>query len=149
MRNLPFKDRFDAILITGRSIAYVTSNQGILDTLSGVFRCLENEGLFVFGVFEADAVFSDFGDTSQTIENGNRKIQRFNRLKRNLQSGWTYDWEAKYVIEENGMISEFEEVTSLRAFTRDEIALFLKLTGFAIKEIIPEKKSFTVVAIKE
>ncbi len=74
--------------------------------------------------------------------------ERFNRLSRNLQSGWTYDWEAKYIIEEDGKISEFEEITTLRAFTRDEITLFLKLSGFAIIDHIPEKKSFTVVAQK-
>jgi SAM-dependent methyltransferase len=148
MRNLSFADRFDAILITGRSIAYVISNQGILATLSGIYRALKNDGEFIFGGFEADSIFSDFGTTSQTIEHNNRKIQRFNKLSRNLQSGWTYDWEAKYIIEEEGKISEFEEITTLRAFTRDEITLFLKLSGFKIIEFIPEKKSFTIVAQK-
>src|SRR4030042_6816681 len=35
MRNLSFNQEFEAVLITGRSIAYVTENKGIMDTLTG------------------------------------------------------------------------------------------------------------------
>ena len=52
MRNLSFDQKFDSILITGRSLAYVIENKGIIDTLSGIHKLLENKGIFVFGVFE-------------------------------------------------------------------------------------------------
>src|ERR1035437_880869 len=41
MRHLTYDREFDSVLITGRSLAYITENQGILDTLTGVYRSLK------------------------------------------------------------------------------------------------------------
>jgi len=148
MRNLSFDHPFDAILITGRSLAYVTENQGIMDTLTGVHRALEDNGLFVFGVFEANGIFDNFNDFEQTVRNQDKQIRRISRLKKNLATGWTYDWFAKYIITQGDKVTEYDDVTTLRAFTKDEVALFLKLTGFTTREIIEEKKSFTLITEK-
>jgi SAM-dependent methyltransferase len=148
MRNLSFDRQFDAILITGRSIAYVIENQGILDTLNGVHKSLKNNGLFVFGVFDANQIFDNFNDFEQNIGYNGKMIRRISHLEKNLATGWTYDWFAKYIIEKDNEISEFDDITTLRAFTKDEIKLFIKLTGFGIEEIIDEGKAFTIVAKK-
>ncbi|MCX6240941.1 MAG: class I SAM-dependent methyltransferase [Bacteroidetes bacterium] len=148
MRNLSFEEQFDAVLITGRSIAYVTENLGILDTLNGVSRSLKPKGLFVFGVFEANGIFDNFDDFEQLIEHENKKIRRISKLQKNLSTGWTYDWHARYIIEQDVKISEYDDVTTLRAFTKDEILLFLKLTGFKINEILVEGKALTFIAEK-
>jgi len=148
MRNLSFDQQFDAVLITGRSIAYVIENQGILDTLKGVRKSLKENGLFVFGVFDANQIFDNFNDFEQNIEHNGKKIRRISHLEKNLTTGWTYDWFAKYIIEKDHEISEFDDITTLRAFTTDEIKLFMKLTGFFIEDIIEEGKAFTIVARK-
>jgi len=148
MRDLSFDKQFDAVLITGRSLAYVTDNKGIMDTLSGVYQSLKGGGLFVFGVFEANGIFDNFNDFEQNIEHHDKKIKRISKLKMNLSTGWTYDWYAKYIVELDGKVSEYDDITTLRAFTKDEIGLFLKLTGFEIKEIMDEKKTFTIIAAK-
>jgi len=149
MRNLSFDQQFDAILITGRSLAYVIDNQGIIDTLQGVHKSLKENGLFVFGVFDANQIFDNFNDFEQNIEHNGKKIRRISHLEKNLTTGWTYDWFAKYIIEKGNEISEFDDITTLRAFTRDEIQLFMKLNGFVIEEIIEEGKAFTIVAKKQ
>jgi len=148
MRNLIFEQQFDAIVITGRSLAYVIDNKGIIDTLNGVHKSLKDNGLFVFGVFEANQIFDNFDDFEQTIEHNCKKIRRISHLEKNLATGWTYDWLARYIIEKDNQISEVDDVTTLRAFTRDEITLFLKLTGFVIDDITDEGKAFTIVANK-
>jgi len=104
--------------------------------------------LFVFDVFEANGIFDNFNDFEQNFEINDRKIKRNSKLKMNLSTGWTYDWYAKYIIDQNGETTEYDDITTLRAFTRDEISLFLKLTGFKIKEIIEEPKTFTIIAEK-
>jgi SAM-dependent methyltransferase len=149
MRNMSFDKPFDAILITGRSLAYVTENQGIMDTFSGIHKSLKDKGLFVFGVFEANGIFDNFNDFEQTIEHNAKTIRRISKLKMNLETGWTYDWFAKYILEEEGKISQFDDTTTLRAFTRDEILLFIKLTGFNMLEIIEENKTITFIAEKK
>jgi len=149
MRNLPFQNQFDAVLITGRSLAYVIENKGIIDTLKGIHASLIDKGLFVFGVFEANGIFDNFNDFEQNIEHGNKKIKRISKHKKNLDTGWTYDWFAKYIIEDGEKTTEFDDTTTLRAFTKDEIMLFMKLTGFNVNEIIEEAKTFTVIAEKK
>jgi SAM-dependent methyltransferase len=148
MRDLSFNQQFDSVLITGRSLAYVTDNKGIIDTLSGIHKSLKDKGLFVFGVFEANGIFDNFHDFEQNIELGNKKITRISKLKKNLSTGWTYDWYAKYIVEQNNELFEYDDFTTLRAFTKDEILLFLKLTGFKIREIIDEEKALTLIAEK-
>jgi len=148
MRHLSFDRRFDAVLITGRSLAYVTENKGIMDTLKGVHQALKDHGLFVFGVFNAQGIFDNFNDFEQHIEHEGKKITRKSRMKLNLATGWTYDWTAKYIIQKDGKTEEYDDLTTLRAFTEDEIQLFLLLTGFICKEIIREEKAFTLIAEK-
>jgi len=149
MRKLPFYDRFDAVLLTGRSVSYITENQGIIDTLAGIHHSLKNNGIFVFGIFEANAIFDTMNDSEQIFELNNKKIKRINTLRMNLKTGWTYDWHAKYFIEHDGMVSEFADDSTLRAFTRDEILLFLKLAGFKVKDIIEEDKVMTLITEKK
>jgi len=149
MRNLKFDTQFEAILITGRSLAYVIENHGITDTFKGVINSLVNNGLFVFGVFDAKQIFENFRDFEQNIEHCSKKIRRISHLEKNLATGWTWDWTAKYIIKQDGKVSEYDDLTTLRAFTRDEIELFLKLAGFAIEEIINEGKAFTIIARKK
>lgn len=148
MRNLALNQKFDSILITGRSLAYVTENKGIIDTFSGIHKLLEDQGILVFGVFEANGIFDNFSDFEQDIQHNNKRIRRISKLKKNLETGWTYDWDAKYIIEENGHVSEYDDLTTLRAFTKDEILLFLKLTGFQVKELIDEEKAMTLIVEK-
>jgi len=148
MRNLIFDNQFDAILITGRSIAYITDNQGIINTLNGVHKSLKDKGLFVFGVFEANRIFEEFDDFEQIMDCNNKNIKRISHLEKNLATGWTWDWFARYIIEDEEGIREVEDQTTLRAFTRDEITLFLKLTDFRIEEIICEGKALLIVARK-
>ena len=148
MRNLMYDREFDSVLITGRSLAYVIENQGVLDTITGVHRSLKDNGLFVFGIFEANGIFDNFDDFEQIIHHNNKKIRRISTLKKNLQTGWTYDWYAKYIIEENEKVSEYDDLTTLRAFTKDEILLFLKLTGFKVKKIVEEPKTMTLITEK-
>lgn len=148
MRNLSFDQQFDAILITGRSIAYVIENRGIIDTLNGVHKSLKDNGLFVFDVFDASQIFDNFNDFEQNIEHNGRKIRRISHLEKNIATGWTYDWSAKYIIGQDNELCEYDDIATLRAFTRDEISLFMKLTNFNPGEIIDEGKAFTIVAKK-
>jgi SAM-dependent methyltransferase len=148
MRSISIENQFDCVLITGRSLAYVIENRGIMDTFAGVHRSLKNNGLFVFGVFEANTLFNNFNDFEQIVEHDGKKIKRISKLRRNLETGWTYDWQAKYLIEKDGQISEFEDLTTLRAFTKEEILLFLKLSDFKVRELIEEDKVFTLITEK-
>lgn len=148
MRNLKLSRTFDCAMITGRSLAYIVNNTEIISTFQHINHLLKNHGFFIFDLFDANRIFEKFKEESeQVVQSGNKKITRKNRLKKNLSTGWTWDFNAKYIIEEDGKISEYDDFSTLRAFTKEEIHLFLKLTGFSLLEIIQDNV-LTVVAKK-
>lgn len=148
MRNLSFDRQFDAVLITGRSLAYVIDNKGIMDTFKGIHQSLKTNGLLVFGVFEANGIFDNFNDFEQDIPLENKHIRRISKLKMNLETGWTYDWHARYIVEQEDTSSVYDDLTTLRAFTKEEIFLFLKLNHFKVAELIEEPKTLTFITQK-
>ncbi len=148
MQHLEFSSRFDAVLITGRSISYITQNHGIMNTFKGIHQSLKNKGFLIFDFFEANSLFDDFNDFDQSFNLPSRTIRRISHMEMNLKTGWTYDWQAKYIIEEKGIISEYDDITTLRAFTKDEMQLFMKLSGFKVQEITDKGKVITIVAEK-
>lgn len=148
MRKLAFHNEFDAVLITGRSLAYVIDNKGIMDTFKGIHQSLKPDGLLVFGVFEANGIFDNFNDFEQDIQLKDKRIRRISRLKLNLETGWTYDWHARYIVEQEDIVTEYEDLTTLRTFTKEEILLFLKLNRFKTEEISEEPKTMTFITQK-
>jgi SAM-dependent methyltransferase len=139
MRDLKIGGLFDSALITGRSIAYVIRDPEIRSTFEGIRKILKDQAIFVFDVFDAEKIFGNFTEESeQVIFSGNRKITRKNRLVKNLATGWTWDFHAKYSIEEEGTTNEYDDLSTLRAFTKEEITSFLEISGFKPLEIITE-----------
>lgn len=137
MRHLQIEGPFDCALITGRSLAYVINNQEIISTFRGINHLLDNNGLLIFDSFDANKIFEDFRkESEQVVKSGSKTITRKNKLKKNLATGWTWDFMANYIIEEKNETTEYEDFSTLRAFTKEEIHLFLKLTGFNLLEVV-------------
>jgi len=51
-------------------------------------------------------------------------------MSMNLKTGWTWNWDAVYVVDNARRKRTVRDRSALRAFTRDELRLFLKLAGF-------------------
>ncbi len=148
MRNLSLDNTFDSILITGRSFTYLTSNRDVMDTLSAIHKHLNKNGLLIFDNFDATKVFTDFRKSFEnTVKYENREYKRVTNSTWNMQHGWTWNWNAKYYITENGNTEVIEDSSILRAFTLDELELFLKINGYKVLEIIPDKTAITIVAM--
>jgi hypothetical protein len=69
----------------------------------------------------------------------------------NFNQSWAFDWHSIYYEVCNGELKKREEDNStIRAYTKEEISLFLKLAGFEIKEIIDRPSyafdTFVVIA---
>ena len=145
MRKLSFNQEFDAILITGCSISYIIHNLEIMNTLKGIYNALKNNGIFIFDSFEAHGIFNNMKDFNQDIQHGDKRIQRINKLEKNLETGWTWDWKAQYIIEYQDEVSEYNDLTTLRAFTKDEIKLFLKMANLKVIDVIDEQSAMTLI----
>ena len=131
MRNLPSKlnNQFDAAVCTGRSFTHLTTNRDCIDCCESVNRVLKPGGWFVFDNFYAEAIFTNF--KSETTHES-KYITRKSKSKTLLEQGFTWQWHAEYLIRNDSgkVIDTFEDDTVLRAFTKDELILFLMLAGY-------------------
>jgi ubiquinone/menaquinone biosynthesis C-methylase UbiE len=156
MRNLDskFNDNFDAVLIVGRSFSHLVTNTDIFNCLATVNRILKAGGIFIFNTMNAVRIFSDFRESKDETKQVGDKIYHINtQLSKCLESNWVFQSNLHYQITDgNGFNEEFDETMLLRAFTRDELKLILRLAYFQVLSCrINEGKSWgslTVIAQK-
>jgi SAM-dependent methyltransferase len=132
MRRFKIPSKFDAIVVGGRSFAYMTRNEDVLSALRCIRRALRPNGVLVFDNFDAQAIFKDLAKPLRDdVRAGNKTISRVSKRTANLKTGWTWNWDATYIVKDDqGQTRTFRDRSVLRAFTRDELRLFLVLTGF-------------------
>ncbi|HEX7136296.1 MAG TPA: class I SAM-dependent methyltransferase [Vicinamibacterales bacterium] len=136
MRRFTVRGKFDAALIVGRSFAYMTRNEDVLSTLRCIRRSLRPRGVLVFDNFDARTIFADLSHPVRDIVRvGDKTISRVSTRTASLRTGWTWNWTATYVVEERSRRRTFRDRSVLRAFTRDELTLFLTLAGFTTVRI--------------
>jgi SAM-dependent methyltransferase len=149
MRQLQVPDRFDAILITGRSFAHLITNEEVMNTLHSVHHTLNREGLFLFDSFNAEHIFKDFRrHFTQTATCEGREYRRVSTNTRNLKTGWAWNWNATYYIKEEGNTKIIEDTSVLRGFTEDELSLFLHIHHFTPLNIHIKGSAIIVIAQK-
>lgn len=146
MRQLEIDDTFDAVLMTGRTISYLISNKDVLDTLKGISKILKPNGLFMFDAIDAVRLFFDFKKIEEEnveIKTAHNEFIRKATNKMNLQSGFTWDWATTYFQKKGVDFKKIGDDTStLRAFTKDELAIFLSFFNLKIHFFV-DKESYT------
>lgn len=143
-RNFELQEKQDCLIITGRSISYLTSNNDLVKAFTCIANSLKQGGLLMFDAIDASKLFDGFTEEKHDTLSatfGTNEYKRISKSRKNLQSGWTWDWESEYFI--RNPAGEFEKIgedfSTLRAFLQDELSLFLKITGFELVNILPKK----------
>ncbi|HEX7906050.1 MAG TPA: class I SAM-dependent methyltransferase [Chitinophagaceae bacterium] len=157
MRDFKLDTSKDACLLAGRTSAYLITNKDVLDCFRSIYNSLNEAGILLFDVIDATEFIQQIKNgkkiTHRAIFN-KRKFRRESYWSVNEAQSWTFNWDSVYFEEdEKGNSKELGKDNSvIRAFTKDEISLMLKLSGFNILEI--ENRSsyafdtFVVVAQK-
>ena len=136
MRDFSLSRKVDAAIITGRTLSHAVTNIDVLAALKRARAVLKNQGLLVFDAFRAEEMVRAAPRTlTQVVRRGDTVYRRLSRTSLNLGTGWTVDWEAEYRIRKKGRKEKVvRDRTTLRAFTKDELELFLSLSGFEVLE---------------
>ena len=149
MRNLKLKKKFDSIVVTGRSFTYLTTNEDVINTLNSFNSILKKDGILIFDNFNATEMISISKKTLpiQMVRTANLVIKRKSKKTLNLETGWTENWDAEYVVKERGKgkTKIIKDSSVLRSFTKDEISIFLKLCKF--EELVNRKRGFSIITI--
>jgi SAM-dependent methyltransferase len=147
MRRFTVRRRVDAVLVAGRTFSYMTSNEDVLRALRRIRQSLRPGGVLVFDSFDARTIFAELSHpVRDVVRVGDKTISRVSTRSANLRTGWTWNWHATYVVEEGRQRRTFRDRSVLRAFTRDELTLFLTLTGFRSVRLRKRGAVFLTVA---
>ncbi|MDQ1352107.1 MAG: hypothetical protein QG657_2413, partial [Acidobacteriota bacterium] len=80
MRDLHFMQAFEAVIITGRSFCYMTTNKDVMNALKSIYVTLKEDGLLIFDSFKADELLPNLKkESGQEVESGDTKYRRVNR----------------------------------------------------------------------
>jgi SAM-dependent methyltransferase len=142
--NFKHSKKTDAIIITGRTSSYLTTNKDVFKALKAIYNNLSTGGILSFDFIDATRFFTEIKDGknvkhSATINKVNYHRESFMKPNKE-QDNFMFNWEANYYKTENGVTKKITDDTStVRAFMKNEWELFLKLSNFRFLEIIDRK----------
>jgi ubiquinone/menaquinone biosynthesis C-methylase UbiE len=156
MRYFNLEKPVEAIIITGRSTSYLTTNADINATFTSLFKNCSENGVIIFDFIDANR-FIPYSKSNQKIiheatYDGVNYVRESNWKATNLEN-FMLEWTAQYYTINNTkkeiIANDFSVV---RVFTLNEIQLFLYLNGFEIIETIDRKTyaydTYVIVAKK-
>lgn len=149
IRHLKLDRKFDAIIAMGRMFTYMTTNDDVEQSIHSIAACLNPGGVFLFDNFSAPHFIKNFKENEEKLHEvdlGNRKIKRISANTWNLKHGVTFNWQAKYQIEEQGGLKEIEDQSVLRAFFPEELEYFLNRKGLELIELFDREFAFVMLA---
>lgn len=157
MRNFVLPEKSESCIITGRSTSYLITNKDVHDTLSNINNNLHSSGIICFDCIDANKFIPQIRKGESVVHKaaaGAKKFHRESFWDINLSESWAFDWLSVYYEEahDGGLTKIGEDQSTIRAFCKDDMNLFLELTGFELKEIIDRPSyafdTFVVVAKK-
>jgi SAM-dependent methyltransferase len=156
MRDFNLKNQVDAIIITGRSTSYLTTNEDVNETFASLFDNITEEGIIVFDFIDANRFIPCINENKNIIHQAQHEGINYIR-----ESNWEVapmdnfmvEWNAKYYTFVNGKKDLIaNDFSTVRVFTLNEMQLFLYLNNFDIIKTIDRKTyaydTFVIVAKK-
>ncbi len=141
MRNFSLPQKISSCIITGRTLSYLITNKDVLNVFQSINKNLKEAGIVCFDFINANTFIPQIKNGEKIIHHtktDSKKYQRNSFWSVNLSHSWTFNWAAAYYeVMENGQLKELgQDHSVIRAFTKDELFIFLELAGFEIKEVI-------------
>lgn len=144
VRNLKIKGKFDAILFLGKGSVYLISNKDVLSAFNSMKKMVKRRIIVDF--FDATKIIPNFKrNISWHKKIGNKIITRKSQNELDLTTGWTWKRKVNYIVKKRNQIKKYKDYAILRAFTDEEIKIFLALVG--IDKIKFLRKPDTLISV--
>ena len=139
MRDFDLCKKFQSAIITGRTISYLLSNKDVHVSFLNINKHLTSKGILCFDCIDANKfipLIKEGEKITHRASFGGKTFLRESFWSINFNHSLSFDWRSIYYEDENGQLKKIGEDTStIRAFTKDEITLFLRLSGFELMQI--------------
>lgn len=145
MRAIDLPQPVQSALITGRTINYLVEGKDIMSTFDAIHKNLAPNGILCFDFIDANKFILDIAKEPKVVHSAvheNIEYTRTGIWTMQLDSGMDMTWNATY---SKKVANEWVEIgtdqAKVRAFTLNEMELFLHLNNFNVKEVI-ERASY-------
>ena len=132
-----------AVIITARSISYILSNNDVMATFQSVKNVLKNGGVLIFDFIDAKSFIPSINEKeviSHEVVIDNVRYKRESIFEKHIDTSWNWIWKSTFLKEEKAGYQEIgSDEAELRAFTADELEIFLSLSGFKILQVVDRK----------
>lgn len=155
MRHFTLKKQVQSILITARTISYLSTNEDVNTTFQTIANNLQQGGILCFDIIDANKFIPMIAQKQEIIHEAtanNIDYRRESIWNISLKHGMDLTWQSSYHKKEAGKWTEIgQDYSNVRSFTLNEIEIFLSLNGFVVKEAIERPSYFfpTYVIVAE
>lgn len=141
MQKFLIPHKVDACIFTGRTSSYLKTNIDVKKTFDAIYENLEPGGIVVFDIINANHFIKAISEKKMFIHEAGFEGRAFYRESvwtSNPKQLWAFDWASTYYEKLPGGKKKklFEENSCVRSFTRDDMQLFLELSGFTVLSVI-------------
>ncbi|MCB0319800.1 MAG: class I SAM-dependent methyltransferase [Bdellovibrionales bacterium] len=140
IRDLPFNNAFDAVIIIGRVFTHMLTDDDCNRALKSISRSLRSGGILLFDNYETLKIqATDYFNGTVTVHDGTDSIERTSTTALISNAPTIVSWTATYRTTIGGETSTFTDQMQHRSFTRKEVKYILEENNFAL---LSEGKSF-------
>ena len=133
LRDLPYTDRFDLVIVVGRVFTHMTTDEDLNRALRSCRCALRNSGRLFFDNYEDSKIqLTNYFNGVVRVADGNTEILRQSTTESVSQSPFVVRWNASYKGSHTGVPFAFEDSILQRAWSRSEIRQFLGRNGFEV-----------------
>lgn len=135
-----------SIIITARTISYLLTNNDLNNAFHSIANNVEKGGILCFDIIDANKFVPMVANEkviTHTATHHEITYIRKGTWKLKLTHGIDFIWNAIYYKQQDQQLIEIgQDNSNVRAFTVNEIEIFLFLNGFQVKEIIERPSYF-------
>jgi SAM-dependent methyltransferase len=157
MRDFELQQKFDFCLAAGRTVSYLVTDEDVWNCFKTVSSHMNENGIFCFDFIDASRFIPLIAQEKEVVHEAFHEQIQYKRSsfwKINAAQSFTFHWHsAFYELKENGeAIFLGDDESTIRAFTKDDIGLFLQCSGFQVLNFINKASyafdTFVVIAQK-
>ena len=143
MRNIDLPMTFDGVIITARSISYILTNNDVTRTFGSIKKVLKDKGVLIFDFIDARSFIPSIKENeiiSHEVVIDEIKYKRESIFEKHIDTSWNWIWKSRFFKEnKDGYQDIGSDEAELRAFTSEELEIFLTLSGFKIAEVLDRR----------
>ncbi|MCL0038295.1 class I SAM-dependent methyltransferase [Thermodesulfovibrionales bacterium] len=138
VEEVALSEKFDAAICMFNAINYVTSDEGLEKTLSGIHKHLRKNGLFIFDFRNGITSLRSYSPVrTKWVNHEDRRILRISKTELDAMEHLYHTTYTCLTIKDSRIIQEFKDEHTLRYMFPREVKHFLKKKMFKINCMCP------------